>query len=531
MPTIGTPPGESPRAGIEQDVRASDMEIDISLRSALREQLGVDRYELWFGKGIRFELSGDQVVAIVPTTFLQEWLRRNFRTLLETTATRVLDRQVTLAIQVAPNLGATVSGASPCGTNRPNCTKLPTDHGQVGETPPPVTIPVVPVSLFATAHAHQAATQASLGTSTVSAPRGSRTGQDPAAAAGTSFRRRFAHFNSFVVGETNRLAWTSAQMASDRLGSLSPLLLHGPTGVGKTHLLEAIWSRVRQGEQRTRAVYLTAEQFTSYFVDAVRHSGLPSFRRKYRGVDLLLIDDLQFFSGKRATLVELLYTINTLVDEGRQIVLSADRPPSELGDLGRELINRLQGGMVCRIDAPDYEVRLGIVRQLAAAAGLELAPETANFVACQVTTDARGLAGAVNQLTATQLSLGVPITLSIAQGALSELIRHSVRSIRLRDIESAICDVFGLDPACLQSSRRTKDVTQPRMLAMWLARKHTRAALSEIGSYFGGRSHSTVISAQQKVGGWMGEQATLRIADAQCSVDEAIRRVEKKLMG
>jgi chromosomal replication initiator protein len=245
----------------------------------------------------------------------------------------------------------------------------------------------------------------------------------------------------------------------------------------------------------------------------------------------LLIDDLQFLSGKRATLIEMLYTINTLVGEGRQLVLTADRPPSELGELGRELVNRLQGGMVCAIDPPDHEVRLGIVRRFAADAGLELSSELQNFVASQVGADARGLGGAINRLSAMQSVLSEPLTLEIARETLADLVQHTARGVKLRDIDAAVCDVFGLDRDSLQSSRRTKDVTHPRMLAMWLARKHTRAALSEIGNYFGGRKHTTVISAQQKVGNWMGEQATLRIDDAQCSVDEAIRRVERKLLG
>ena len=516
------------------------MEIDLTLRGALQNQLGAERFELWFGKGIRFKLEGDRVIAVASSQFLQEWLRRNFRRVLEETAEKVLGRQVTVEIQVGQPLPA--AEISPCVDREPNCSESAASHGKPSPQQLEASLPaeVAPVNVMSAAFQQvtipfvtlpKAALPNTVVTSAapVGRPKTDDTGRSTSATGSTP--RKFATFETFVVGESNRFGWTAAQLASERRGNFSSLLLYGGTGVGKTHLMEAIWSRLRHGPERRRAVYLTAEQFTSYFVDAVRRSGLPNFRRKYRGVDLLLIDDLQFFSGKRATLVELLYTINTLTEEGRQVVLSADRPPSELGELGRELVNRLQGGMVCGLEAPDYEVRSGIVRQLVAASGVRFAPEVENFVAREVIADARGLAGAVNRLVVTQMTLAGPITQPMAQEVLADLTRSASRSVRLQDIDSAICDVFGLGHASLQSPRRTKDVTHPRMLAMWLARKHTRAALSEIGNYFGGRSHSTVVSAQQKVGDWMGERATLRIADTQCSIDEAIRRVERKLLG
>ena len=253
------------------------------------------------------------------------------------------------------------------------------------------------------------------------------------------------------------------------------------------------------------AVYLSAEEFTTGFLEALRGGGLPSFRRKYRGVELLIIDDLQFFAGKRATLVELLYTVDTLLRSGGQLVFAADRSPAELVDLGPELVTRLESGMVCRIDPPDYETRLGIIAACHGGLICRCRPTSPEFVASRLTNHARELSGALCRLQATSRALGQPITLALAQEALSEMIRTSRRVVRLADIERAVCRTFGIEESVLHSERTAKSVTHPRMLAMWLARKHTRNALAEIGQFFGRRSHSTVISAQKRVERWLAE--------------------------
>ena len=286
----------------------------------------------------------------------------------------------------------------------------------------------------------------------------------------------------------------------------------------------------RKARQSLAAVYLTAEQFTTGFLQALRGSGLPSFRQKHRGVELLLIDDLQFFCGKKCTRVELLYTIDTLLREGRQIVFTADRRSRGAFRPGPELSSRLQGGMVCRIEPADCETRMAILRQMAQRSGINLPPEVQKFVASRLTNHARELSGAVCRLQATSRANGVSINLQTAEESLSEMMRHSARVIRLPDIAKAVCQAFGLDPSSLQSGRKAKRVSHPRMLAMWLARKYTRAALSEIGDYFGHRTHSTVISAQRRVENWLAGSTSLELADRVWNIDDAIRQVEQRLM-
>jgi len=464
------------------------MEIVSALQTALAGKVGHERFELWFGAATRLNYDGDALRIGAPNRFFLEWIRANFRRAIEESCTEVLGRcpAVEFYLDSAPGEDGASRSAAPTGDGNGS-----------------------PAAIPATRNAEPA-------------DRDLPTSASPA-------RRRFANLETFVGGESNRLAGASAEMVVRRPGQISPLMFHGPTSVGKTHLLEGIWSAARRSHPRLTVVYLSAEQFTSYFLEALRGSGLPSFRRKYRGVGLLIIDDLQFLIGKRATQVELLHTIDGFLREGRQLVFAADRPPAELLDLGPELTTRLTGGLVCRIEPPDYATRLGIVGQMARRMQLHVPDDVREFIASRLTQHARELSGALCRLQAVSHAMRRPISLALAEEALADMIRHNGRAVRLPDIEKAVCEVFGLEPASLQSGAKSARVSHPRMLAMWLARKHTRAALSEIGQFFGRRSHSTVVSAQKRVDGWMAAGRSLDAADRPWEIDEAIRQVERRL--
>jgi chromosomal replication initiator protein len=517
------------RQQIAQEETMDDKEVVSAIRATLGDKVGQDRFDLWLGAACRLSLRGEILLVELPNRFSQDWVRSHFRPEIEAACAETLGRP--LAVEFRVDEGLARLQAAP-------------RNGQRGQ---PTTTATAQESLPSDLGAEEATTlldRSGLSSSSEAAQSLALRDQglhDPNNGAAATIiesngpkpgfcRRRFSTLEGFVVGASNRLAHASAQMVAEQPGRLSPLLVYGPTGVGKTHLLEGIWSAARRSRPGIHAVYLSAEQFTTYFVEALRGSGLPSFRRKYRGVELLIIDGLQFFAGKRATLNELLHTTDTLLREGRQLVFAADRAAADLRELSDELVARLSAGMACGIDPPDYPTRLGILRKLAQSRGLAIPDDVAEFVATHLTAHARELSGALNRLEAAARMLHKPITRSLAEEALSEMIRHNARAVRLGDIDKAVCEVLGLEAESLQSDGRGKNVCQPRMVAMWLARKHTRAALAEIGRHFGRRSHSTVVSAQKTVGSWVASQSTLDLSGRRWNVEETIRRIEERLM-
>lgn len=496
-----------------------DTEIVSALQLALADKVGQERFQLWFGASTRLDYDDESLTVSVPNQFYQEWLRANFRQHIEASCEVALGKSVPVRFSIDATLVTQT-----CATSARPATSV---SNKVDSPTAPAAGTALPSDAVAGPTLASAATATTISMATTAASgKESNTGL-PAAA--STFRRRFANLQSFVAGDSNRLALAAARGALERPGVSSPLLLHGPTSIGKTHLLEGLWTEVRRARAGAQAVYLSSEQFTTYFLEALHGSGLPSFRHKYRRVDLLMIDDLQFFAGKKATLTELLSTIDAFHREGRQLIFTADRSPEELAELGPEIVTRLRSGLVCAIGQPEYEVRLGIARQLAQRMSLAVPDDVLEFLAGQVASHGRELSGALNRLDATSRAWQQPITLAMAQQALCESVHRRSKGPRLADIEQAVCEVFGLEPRSLQTHCKTKHVSHPRMLAMWLARKHTRAALSEIGHFFGGRSHSTVISAQRKVTDWMASGSPLAVGDAQCSIDEAVRRVEREL--
>jgi len=307
------------------------------------------------------------------------------------------------------------------------------------------------------------------------------------------------------------------------------LTIVGPPGSGKTHLLEGIWRDVRHSRLVSRVIYLTAEQFTNQFLEAIRHSGMPNFRRKVRDAEMLLIDDIQFFAGKQSTLIELANTIDALLRSGRQLVLAIDRQPAELPALGPELIARLMGGLICTLEPADCATRLAILQQFAARQNVSVPPEVLEWLADQLSGDARMLAGALNRLRAASEAHERGIDFEFAQTALADLIHASRRPVRLPEIMDAVCDVLGVGADEVKSNSKAASVTVPRMLTMFLARKWTRAALSEISRSVGRRSHTTVLSAQKQVNEWLAAEKRVPLVHGTLRVEDAIKRIEAQL--
>lgn len=478
-------------------MKSHDKEIVSAIEAALVTRVGSQRYDLWFKANARLDVDSQRLRIRVPNRFFLDWLSHSFRVDIESACREVLGSALPLSFQIDESMADEAEANEPVEDGRHVSTAAADNGSPSSSADAPATLAMNPPRA-STEHAKRP-------------------------------RRHLAALKKFVVGDSNRVAHTSAEMVVSRPGRISPLLICGPTGCGKTHLLEGITAAFHSAHPRARVMLLSAEQFTSQFVTALRGSGLPNLRRKYRGLGLLAIDDAQFFLGKRATLVELLHTVNTLVEEGRQLVLAADRPPSELPGLGDELRTRITGGMVCRIEPAEYETRLGIVRSLAGRCSCKIPAAVQEFVAARFTTHARELIGAINRLEATSQAIVQGVSLRMAEEALADLILHARPAVQIADVEKAVCNVFGLETKSLHSNGRTRHVSQPRMLAMWLARKHTRAALSEISTYFGRKSHTTVLSAQRKVDTWVSKHAALELPAGSYSVEDAIRKVEQDL--
>jgi chromosomal replication initiator protein len=504
--------------------------VAVAIRAAFRSRIGEDRHDVWFGESFQVvaERDGDGerlVTVLAGSAFTHDWLQRTFRDDFVAAVEHVLGRSGgPTRVVWNPLVAGTdaADGIVPLPEAQVAGSGAATD-GEAPAGPRPSAV---------------ADASRGNGKRSVSVPRG-QSARGPTAGAGdpgqgiarpTSSVRPSLTLEQYVVGLGNRMAHAAAALAAEQPGAMSPLVIHGPSGAGKTHLLEGICRRMRERNPRSSAVMLSAEQFTTTFLESLHgRRGLPGFRRSLRAADLLVIDDIQFLIGKKATISELLHTIEALQRAGKQVVFASDRDVESLAELGADLQARLRGGMCARILPPDEATRAGIVESLAARRSLSIPADVVAFVAARMTRNTRELAGAVNRLEATSHMLGIPVTLDMAEECLAELVRSSSRAVRLADIERAVCSALGVDPGSLQSSCRVRRVNQPRMLAMFLARKHTPAALSEIGAYFGRRSHSTVISAQRTVDGWIASGSRLTLADAEWGVEEAIRRVEESL--
>ena len=340
---------------------------------------------------------------------------------------------------------------------------------------------------------------------------------------------RYARLTDFIEGPSNALARRCVDIATLQPGAISPMILCGPTSVGKTHLLEGACDACARAGRKP--LYLKGADFLSLYVSSMNRSTTSgSFRSRFNGISLLELDEIDFLEGKGsgATETELIHVYDYLRARNVQMIFASSRPLTSL-NFKSELQTRLQSGMVCNIENPERETLAKIFWQLALERRLALSEEVCRYVVANYALNARDLSGALNSLYATHLATGSPIDLELAKRALADRKTTAYRNIRLADVERVVQEYFGLESNALKSASRAKKCADPRALAMWLARKHTRAALSEIGEFFGGRRHTSVISAQKKVERWLNDRADLDAPDGVFAVDDTIARLERAL--
>ena len=318
-------------------------------------------------------------------------------------------------------------------------------------------------------------------------------------------------FDSFVVGKPNELAYAAAHRVAETPSvPFNPLYIYGGVGLGKTHLMHAIAWHICEAYPDRRVVYLSAEKFMYRFVRALRFKDVMAFKQQFRSVDVLMVDDVQFVSGKESTQDEFFHTFNALVEQNRQIVISGDRSPSDLDGMEERMRSRLGWGLVADIHATDYELRLGILQsKLDLAGGPEVPSRVLEFLAHRITSNVRELEGALNRVLAYSNLVGRAITLEMAQEVLRDLLRANDRRITIEDIQKRVAEHYNIRLADMHSPRRARSVARPRQVAMYLAKQLTTRSLPEIGRKFGGRDHTTVMHAVRRIEELSAEDSAL----------------------
>lgn len=307
-------------------------------------------------------------------------------------------------------------------------------------------------------------------------------------------------FDSFVTGKPNELAFAAARrVAESATATFNPLFLYGGVGLGKTHLMHAIAWEIRKHDPRRRIVYLSAEKFMYQFIKALRFKDTMAFKDQFRSVDVLMIDDFQFISGKESTQEEFFHTFNALADQNHQIVISADKSPNDLEGIEERMRSRLGWGLVADLHPTTYELRLGILQSKAERMETEIPPRVMEFLAHKITSNVRELEGALNRIVAYASLVGRPISLESTQEVLHDLLRASDRKVTIEEIQKRVAEHFNIKFAEMSSARRARAVARPRQIAMYLSKQLTSRSLPEIGRKFGGRDHTTVMHAVRKV--------------------------------
>src|SRR4051795_4321851 len=319
-------------------------------------------------------------------------------------------------------------------------------------------------------------------------------------------------FENFVTGPCNRLPHAACVAVAEQPGrAYNPLFIHGGVGLGKTHLLQAVCQKVLERDNDARILYLSCDSFINQFITAVETGDMNQFRYRYRNVEMLVIDDIHFLAGRDRTQEEFFHTFNTLYQQHKQIILSADCPPSEIPELEERLVSRFNWGLVARIDKPCYETRVAILKKKARVRDMELPDDVLCYIAAKVENNTRELEGAITKLQGMSLLTKGPIDLELAKAALGDSVAPEQKRVTIQMIIDAVTKYYNVKVSDLQSKKRHKSIAFPRQICMFLARKHTRYSLEEIGGYFGGRDHTTVLHAVRTIG-------------ADCEADREIAR-------
>ena len=431
------------------------------IREQLEQRLGKNNYTTWIEPLKLSALANGVAHFEVPTSFFGDWVGRNF------------GDHIRSHLNAHGQQVERVEFAVPAGPRAPRAASRPESAG---------------ASATKAASAARSAARRPQGEDLPGAP----------------LDQRFT-FDSFVVGKPNELAHAAARrVAEGGPVSFNPLFLYGGVGLGKTHLMHAIAHELQTRQPHLRVLYLSAEQFMYRFVQSLRDRSVMDFKEMFRSVDVLMVDDVQFIAGKDSTQEEFFHTFNALVDQNKQIVISADRAPGEIKDLEERIKSRLQCGLVVDLHPTDYELRLGILQQKADQyrdqyKGLMMAPGVLEFLAHRITTNVRVLEGALTRLFAFASLVGREITLDLTQDCLADILRASDRKVTIEEIQRKVAEHYNIRLSDMIGPKRLRNIARPRQIAMYLAKQLTPRSLPEIGRRFGGRDHTTIMHGVRKI--------------------------------
>ncbi len=431
--------------------RATLGELQVSLSPA--------NFETWLRDTQLVDVDEQRFRIAVPNGFAKDWLESRYRSLISQTLARIVGYSVQVEFTI---------GTSSASIEEPSVDAAP-ERRLAGPALPSPQVRMEP----------------------------SRISGEGAA---THLNLRYT-FSNFIVGSANRLAHAASLSVAERPGhAYNPLFLYGGVGLGKTHLMHAIGNQVIAKFPRKRVVYATSEKFTNEFITSIQQGKIDEFRARYRRIDLLLIDDIQFIADKERTQEEFFHTFNTIHEDGKQIVLSSDRPPKAILTLEERLRSRFEWGLIADLTAPDLETRIAILRAKAEEGAVPITSDVIEFIARKVVSNIRELEGALNRMVAYASMGAVPIGIELAQAVLSNVLYNpKKRQVTPERIAKVVADYYSVPMEVLQGQKRDKAIVVPRQIAMFLMRAETDVSLLRIGAELGGRDHSTVLHACDKI--------------------------------
>ncbi len=439
----------------------------------IKDNISYQKYKSWFEPITPIKLENNTLTIEVPSQFWYEWLEEHYYSMLRSTLAKILGEDVKLEYSVVlEQSGTNDEGSSVRLPQRPmppeeNGQKSVNGQGSTSYHPGQIENPFV-------------------------IPGIQKTKVDP------NLNNNYV-FERFVEGDCNRLARSAAIAISENPGenSFNPFFVYGGTGLGKTHLIQSIGNKIKQQFSDQKSVlYKSSESFTNEFVHAIRNNRASEFSMFYRNIDVLIIDDIQFFSGKEKTQEEFFHIFNSLHQDGKQIILSSDRAPKDVPDIEERLISRFAWGLSADLQIPEYETRYAILERKANDNGIDLDPKIIEFIAHNFKSNIRDLEGAVIKLLATaSLKGSEEIDLSLAKNILKDMVKDTHTQLSIESIQDYVCEYFGINTNKVREKTRKQEIVEARQIAMYLAKQYTESSLKTIGLHFGGRDHSTVIHA------------------------------------